>query len=146
MANVTMALMLVLAVNVFLYLGQAAILEINPDAPLFFNREGTVLQEFDKNNGVGDPILDTESTTDQLPSTEGSVSPTTGNFFTDMFSSIKNWFAKKTGISYLLAIVSAPYNILKTMHLPNSFVFAIGTLWYVLTLFLIVAFFWGRDV
>lgn len=145
MGNLTTAMVFVLALNVLMFLTQASVQAINPEANIFFTCEGHMLDEFDKNSGSGEPVLDTENTYNNLPSGEGSVSPTTGNFFTDVFSSAKNWFAKKTGLSYLAGIVSAPYNMLKAMGLPNAFSFAMGTLWYALTFFLIVGFILGRD-
>lgn len=145
MTNLTVALVFVLTLNMLMFLSQATILNINPDAPQFWSNKGTLFETLDKNKGVGDPVLDTDKSTEILPSGESSISPTTGNLFTDIFTSIKSWFAKNTGISYLTSIISAPYNILKAMNLPNSFVFAIGTLWYGITVFLIVAFFWGRE-
>lgn len=146
MGNLTTALVFVMALNVFMYLAQASILELNPDsAVLFFSGEGHLITEFDKNLGAGEPVLDTESTYDNLPSPAKDVSPTTGNIFSDMFTSIKDWFAQSSGLRYLAGIVSAPYNMLKAMGLPNSFTFAIGTLWYGITLFLIIAFTLGRD-
>jgi len=145
MGNLTTALSFVLILNVLMFLVQAAILDLNPDATNFFTNEGTLLSNFDANNNNGTYVLDTEGVADHLPTAEGSVSPTTGNLFTDMFSSMKTWFAETTGLSYLMGIVSAPYNLLKSMNLPNAFVFAIGSLWYALTLFLLIAFFWGRD-
>src|SRR4030042_1674714 len=145
MGNLTVALVFVLTLNVLLYLGQVASYSLNPESsPVFFTNKGTMLETFDKNAGEGTPTLDTEQTTNVLPSTEGSVSPTTGNFYTDTFSSIKGWFAQKTGIAYIFGILSAPYNVLKSMNLPNEFSYAVGTLWYGTTLFLIIAFFWGR--
>lgn len=145
MGNLTIALVFVLVLNVLMFLTQATILDINPDSNVFWTNKGTLMENFDKTNGAGDPVLDTDKATSELPSGEGSVSPTTGNLFTDTFSSIKGWFARATGISYILGIVSAPYNIIKAMGLPNSFAYAIGTLWYGITFFLIIAFFWGRD-
>lgn len=145
MGNLTVALMFVLILNVFMFLGQASILELNPGAGTFFTNEGQLLDEFDKNSGTGEPVLDTDGTYSNLPSGEGDVSPTTGNFFTDVFKSTKSWLGKKTGLAYLFGIVSAPYNLLKAIGLPNSFTFAIGSLWYGITFFLIVAFIIGRD-
>lgn len=145
MSNLTTALVFVMALNVIMMLSQVAILDINPDATMFFTQEETILSQFDKNKGVGDPILDTNGTVGRLPSSVGSVSATTGNLFTDTFTSIKTWIGQKTGLTYLFAIVSAPYNFLKAIHLPNAFSFAIGTLWYAVTLFLLISFIFGRD-
>jgi len=146
MGNLTIALVFVMSLNVLMFLGQAAVYDLNPaTAPTFWTNEGTLLENFDASGGVGEPVIDTQETINELPAGEGSVSPTTGNLFTDTFSSIKRWVARSTGLAYLFGIVSAPYNILKSMGLPNDFVYAMGTLWYGITLFLVIAFFWGKD-
>lgn len=145
MGNLTIALIFVVVLNVLMFLTQAAILDLNPEAPTFYTNNGTILASLDANDNSGVYVLDTDNIADQLPTAEGSVSPTTGNLFTDTFSSIRTWLAKKTGLAYLFQIVSAPYNMLKAMNLPNAFVYALGTLWYVITLFLLIAFLLGRD-
>lgn len=147
MGNLTINMVFVLTVNVLMFLGQIAVYNLNPEsAPNYYSNKGTVLENFDKNRGIGEPVLDTDNAINELPSGEGSVSPTTGNFFTDTFSSIGSWFKQKTGLAYLFGIISAPYNMLKSMNLPNPYCYAIGTLWYGLTLFFVIAFFWGRDI
>jgi hypothetical protein len=138
MGNLTTALTFVLILNV---LTQAAVIEVNPEANVFFTNEGTMLSNFDAGNNT----LNVDNIANDLPTGQGSVSPTTGNLFTDVFSSAKTWLAKKTGLSYLTGILSAPYNMLSAMNLPRAFTFAVGTMWYALTLFLIIAFIWGRD-
>lgn len=145
MGNLTVAAMFVIVLNVFMFLGQVAVLELNEDAGMYFTNEGTLLDNFDSNSGEGEPVLDTGGTIDSLPSGAESVSPTTGNVFTDTFSSIKDWMLKSTGLAYLFSILAAPYNILKSMNLPNNFVYAMGTLWYAITFILVLAFIFGRD-
>ena len=142
MGNLTIALVFVITLNVLMFLVQAATLDINPDAPNFFTNEGTMLDRFD----AGGNILDTGSISTQIPQNEVNINPTTGNLFTDTFSSMKKWFGESTGVNYIFSILAAPYNMVKSINLPNAFTFAIGTLWYAITLFLIVAFIWGRDV
>lgn len=147
MGNATISLVFVLTLNVFLFLSQVAIIEMNPDGTIFFNCEGSMLQTFDKNNCQStNYILDDSDITGELPQSEGAISPTTGNFFTDVVSSIKDWFTTLPGINYMYAMLSAPYNLLKNMGAPAALSFALGTLWYGITFFLLVAFFWGgRD-
>ncbi len=145
MGNLTVALVFVLTLNTLMFLAQASTLDLNPDGPVFYTNEGTLLNHFDKNEGEGDPVIDTDQLTEDLPAGEGSVSPTTGNLFTDTFSSIKRWFSQSKGVRYITGIISAPYDLLKSMGLPNEFSFAIGSLWYGITFFLVVAFFWGRE-
>ena len=146
MGNLTIALVFVMTLNVLMFMSQVAILDLNPEAsPYFWTNKGTMLENFDKTGGSGDAVLNTDLVTEDLPAGDGSVSPTTGNIFTDVFNSIKGWFGRSTGLAYITGIVSAPYNVLKSMNLPNEFVFAMGTLWYGITFFLVVAFFWGRE-
>ncbi len=145
MGNLTTALIFVMVLNVFMFLTQATISDLNPDANQIWTNEDQLLDDFDKNSGVGDPVLDTENTYNNLPGGAGQISPTTGNWYTDIFTSIKKWIGDKTGLNYMLQIVSAPYNLLKAINLPVGFSFAIGTLWYAVTLFLIISFIFGRD-
>lgn len=145
MSNLTVALVFVLSVNAILFMAQASVMDLNPDSDGFYNADGTLISNFAKDNDVDNPIIDTDEITANLPEAEGSLSPETGNFFTDSFSSIRRWFTSLPGINYIYGITMAPYNMLKAMNLPGAFVFGIGSLWYGITLFLIVAFFWGKE-
>ena len=145
MSNLTTGLVFVLLLNVLMFLAQATMVSIEPTND-HFNFEGSLLDNFDVGTNNSNRVLDTSDLNNLLPEGEGSVSPTTGNIFTDIFSSTRSWFADKLGLNYLYGIVSAPYNFLKITNLPNAFVFAIGTMWYALTFFLIVAFIFGRDI
>lgn len=144
MSNLTVALVFVLTVNALLFLAQATITDLNPGAT-FYNSEGSLINNFAKGDDLANPQLDTQKTTEALPDAEGSISPDTGNFFTDTFSSIKRWFTSVPGVNYMYGIVTAPYNMIALMGLPQAFRFAIGSLWYGITIFLIVAFFWGKE-
>lgn len=145
MGNLTTALSFVMILNVLMWFGQLSMIELNPDSTVYYHCEGTLLENFDKNNCVGTPELDESDLGSVLPSAEENISPETGNIFTDMFSSIKDWFSDITGLKYLYSILKAPYNILKAMHLPAEIAFGLGSIWYAVTLFLVIAFFWGRD-
>ena len=134
------ALLIVLCMNLVLWFGQIAVLEINPDSSNFFDVEGTLLDKYrgDNNTISGDLV-------DQLPSSESSVSVETGNIFTDLFTTIKNWFLDSTGLSYLFNVLSAPISFLKAIQVPPLFAYALGSLWYILTFFLFVAFMRGDS-
>lgn len=141
MGNLTIGAIFVLSLNVLLFLSQASIMNINPEGTNFYTHNGTILASFEK----GDNILDTESSLDALPENQGAVTVEGGNIFTDVVASIKGWVAEKTGLRYVYNILSAPYNMLKMMGLPNAFVFAIGTLWYGVTLISVILVIWGRN-
>lgn len=140
------ALAIVLGINIMMFLAQAAILDLDSDAGVFYNCEGTILAEFEKGNCESDAYLLTDDDpSNNFPSGATSVNPDTGNIFTDGFSGIKGWLFESTGLSYVVAILSAPSSILKAMGLPSAFSFAVGALWYGLTFLLIIAFAFGRD-
>jgi len=146
MGNTAIALSFVMFVNLLMFLGQAATLELNEDNPNeFYDYEGNLLSEFDSNNNQSNPIMDQSNYDESLPGGESGIEISDGNILTDTFTSIKDWLEKKLGLTYLKQILSAPYTILMSMHLPQAFVYAIGSLWYGVTLFLVVSFIWGRE-
>lgn len=145
MANLTMALMVVLSINVILFLGQASIIEINEDATVFYNPQDSLLCNFEAGNCNSSAyVLETSEADKLLPDKVTSVSDE-GNIFTDIFGSIKQWFLDKTGLAYLIDLLKAPNNFLNAIGLPGAFSFALSAMWYGLTLFLVIAFIWGRS-
>lgn len=144
-SNITMALIFVMTLNCLLWLSQVAIIDLNPSGTEFFHCDGSMLNSFGECGANSNYINETQIT-NQLPSLEGSVSATTGNLFTDLFTATKGWLLNVPGINYMVGMVKAPYVILKSLNLPEAFVYTIGTLWYAITLFLLVAFILGRDV
>ena len=139
-SSISQALTIVLAINLLLWFGQIAVSELNPESSQFFDKEGSLVNNYDKGNYTLE-----ENPINDLPDSESSVSVTTGNIFTDLFSTMKNWFLKTTGLSYILNILSAPMSFLRALHLPSEFAFGLGAMWYGLTLFLVIAFIRGDN-
>jgi len=147
MTNLTSALIIVLAINMMLFLGQYAVLEMNSEASMVYDCGGGMVGNFDQNAcSSGVYVLADNDPLNDLPDVASSVSPETGAVYTDAYTGVKGWLVETTGLGYLIEILSAPSNLLKSI-LPSApaFVFAIGFLWYGITLFLIVAFLFGRD-
>lgn len=146
MSNLTNALIIVLCINLMLFFGQIAVTAINPEGPQFFNCEGSLIGSVEQGGCTGSTyILDDTDPANRLPSGETSVSPETGNIFTDAFTAAKTWMLDSLGLSYVVNILSAPMNILEAIGLPQAFAFGVGAMWYLMTLFLLVAFLIGRD-
>lgn len=141
MGNFTQAFLIVIGINVMLWLGQFAMLEVNPTATNFLDEKGNLFGKVDSGNYE----LNETDPYGMLPKGKSAIDPDTGNIFTDIFNSIKDWFADNTGARYLIAIISAPYNFLKAMHLPQEFVFVVGTMWYLVTILIGILMIWGRD-
>lgn len=142
--KVSTALAVVLAVNVMLFLGQLGVSaiaqdELNNTGSIFYTYDGSLMSDFD----TGSNYTLNQDIASKLPDNEGSISPETGSFFTDMFSTMKNWFLETTGFKYVFAIVNAVPNFLKIIIPIQEVSFALGFFWHVLTLFLVVSFIRG---
>jgi len=145
MSNLTYALVIMLSLNAILILGQASVLGINEDASLIYHCNGTMLGELSTGCDDGTYILSDGESTTQLPSASSSVNAETGVSYTDSITTSRSWLLESTGLGYVVNLLSAPYNIIKSLGLPEIFAFAIGGLWYGVTLFLLVAFILGRN-
>jgi hypothetical protein len=141
MSKVAMSLLVVLSINLFLFFGQVAMQDINPGTSnVIFNASTSFLNSRD----AGGYVLN-ESVSDMLPEAGATVDYTKSNAFTDFFSSIRNFFSTVgSGFKYLFAMVNAVPNFLKSLDfLPGAFVFGLGALWQIYTVFLIASFMWG---
>jgi len=142
-------LVVILAIDLIMFFGQLAMLEVNPDAPVLYNYDGSRLSEFDKGNYT---TLDVNDALADMPEAATSVSTeedSSGNWLTDGFKTVKEWVsggasAVGSGAKYIFSILGGPTTYLSSLNLPREFVFAIGALWYALTIFLFVAFMLGR--
>jgi len=147
MSNLSKQLVVVLGVNMMLFLGQIAVINMASDNDWPSPSIGYSSSLLDRYGG-GNYTLSEENPTDLLPSSEGGVETESGgvfSFITDSFNRVKTWFIRTLGIDYLLDILRAPYSFILAIKAPIEVAYAIGTLWYGYTLVLIVAFIFQRD-
>lgn len=142
--NLTLATIFIVVVNVLMWFCQIAMLDINPDGSVCYNLEGSVIDNSITRSGnysvVDNDIIN------QLPTSAGTITPSSStSAFTDIFNNILTWMKSAPGIKYVYGVVAAPYNILKCTNLPASFIVGVGTLWYLVTFLVLVAFIWGRE-
>ena len=143
MTNMTVATIFVVALNVLMFLCSTAMVNLNPDGPVCYNVEGSLIGETMESQG-NLSVSETDAL-DDLPGSQGTVTIGDAIGFTDIFNNILGWFKSAPGVRYVYGVVSAPYNVFKCMGLPAEFVVAIGTLWYMVSLLILVAFLWGRE-
>lgn len=144
MGNLTIATTFIVILNVLMWFTSIAIIDINPTGTACYNLDGTIIDN--SVTQTGDYYVVDNDAIDQLPNSQNpTVSTGSTNIFTDIFNNILTWFKSAPGLKYIYGVISAPYNILKCMNLPNQFVAGIGTLWYLVTFLILVAFMWGRD-
>jgi hypothetical protein len=90
MEGTTKLLLIMISINIFLWLLQGAIVDINPeDSTVFFNETNSPVGHYITAGGYGN------FSSDVMPELSTGVTPDRGNFFTDTTSSIKNWFQEK---------------------------------------------------
>lgn len=144
MGNLTIATAFVVIMNVMMWMAQVAIIDMNPDGPTMYSTDGSIIDESIKGSGNGTILKDT--VIEDLPSSAGTVATgESGGFFTDIFNNILSWMKSAPGIRHIYGVVSAPYNVLKAMNLPTEFVVGIGTIWYLISLTVVLSFLWGRE-
>ena len=148
--NLTGGLILMLSIQAVLMIAQAAILA--PEAAggyggtaEVYNCTGTLLASFDENqcaSGTTPTLLASNNPASLLPENPAQDN----NLFTDVFTSIKNFFTNTLGLKYFSALLSAPANIINLI-IPDDLAvigWSLEAIWYGTMAMLIVAFFWGR--
>jgi len=145
--KIALALGMMLAINVFLFLGQVGVEQIAqemgiPAGTTLYKYDGSMLQAQDTGNYNLTVATDLE-----LPDSGTSINPDNNNWFVDAIGSLKSWFTKVgKGLTYFDNLVNAVPNFLKSIGLPNEVSFALGFFWKALILFLVVMLVWGRTL
>lgn len=142
MGNMEIITVFIVALNVLMWITGLAMLDANPSGTICYNVEGTVLANTQV--GTGNYTVVDNNIIGDLPESQEAISTGTTNIFTDVFNNILGWFKSAPGIKYIYGVIAAPYNILKCMNLPNAFIAAVGTLWYLISLLVLIAFIGGR--
>ena len=146
MGNLTNALIFVMCINMVLFLGQASSLEMGQSDNSFYDCSNSLMNNLSTGCKNANLTLSDTVAQNTLTNTGTSVfGVDTGNPVIDLFTTIKNFLLDTIGLGYLFEILKAPYNFLKLMGLPEILRFAIGTMWYGITFFLIVAWLKGGD-
>jgi hypothetical protein len=138
MAKITImaALIFALLVDVFAFSFQLGVADLGGSSQ-YYNYDESILSQYD----AGNYTLQEFNSSD-LPSSASGVT-TGGEFFTDTFQSLKNWFLETTGLKYAVGMVTAVPNFIKSMGLAPELAYMLGAVWHAITLFLIVAFLRG---
>lgn len=144
MGNLEILTFFIVGLNIFMFLTGMAMTDVNPSGSICYNVEGTVIDNTQLSSG-NYTVLDNDVVGD-LPEAQGTITTDSGtNFFVDIFNNILSWFKSAPGLKYVYGVVASPYNILKCLNMPSSFIVAIGTLWYLVSLLVLIAFITGRT-
>jgi hypothetical protein len=139
--EIAVAIMIIL--DVILFLTQTAVINVAAEEkvayPVFYTYKDSVLYSYDEGN-----YTLTNDISKDLPSAQGAVLPDSGSFFSDLFSSMKNWFLDFPGVKYVVSAITAVPNTLKMMGLPAEVSFALGAIWHVITFVLLIMWLFNR--
>ena len=142
--NLTMALLLVLSLNVIMFFVSSGLIEAGYAYANPFDPKDNFLNKFNAGNTTSYAVP-SENATNLFPDTQAvGIDPEDNNVYTDVFTSIRSWFLYKTGIGWLLGILQAPAVILTAIGLSPATAWAITALWYAITLLFIVSYIFGR--
>jgi hypothetical protein len=140
--KLAMALIIMLVLDVIFFLTNTAMVDINPAGSTLYDYDSSFISDYDIGNYT---LQDVEGGRSILPEGTASVSTETGNVFTDTFKTSSNWIQTAgKGLNYLTEFLGGPTTILRDINAPREVTFSIGALWYILTLFFIIAFILGR--
>jgi len=142
------ALVIALSINVMLMMAQISIDNINPDNEnTFFNWKDSTIGSLDKGNfnldsTAGREIPEATSTSSGFFKTV--LGEEAAEAFTDFFKTIGNWFKTNPIGRLTYGTLTAVPNYLKLVF-PPDIAFMLGSIWHLLTGFLLVQVMFGRD-
>jgi hypothetical protein len=129
---------IMLAMNIGLAMFQGAVIEVNPSGSQFFNVSESPYNNYVQNNTL---IVDDSF----LPTDDSVEGDTSGNLFTDTYAKIKSWTQQKLApLGFLANIFKQPYGFLDDLNVPKDIALAVGVLWYMLALIIVVSWWMGR--
>ena len=147
--TITTAMIFVWMLNVMMIISQLAINDMSTNELTsgnlqFINCSGTIIKAYSTADcsDISGPFG--KNISSELPG--GSV-PNSGFFIVDWITSASSWVGKQ--INTFTQVLGAPYTMIKSIPIFQTEQFApfatvIGTLWWAISFFLIVAFIFGR--
>lgn len=134
------------ALSMLFALSQLAIDKINPGGNnTFYNPEGSPICKA-MVGGCESGTYNPKQFSDQdVGTAETTVDPDSGNIFTDVFNTIKNWALRNPISSAVFYIVTGPYTFLYSTGLPQEAAAIVAGLFYAIGILLIMNYFAGRG-
>lgn len=140
--NLLYMFIVAIAIQMMLAIGQTSAADLNPGSPNFFNPENSLLCQFDAANCQSNITPDTAGFGNRIPSTQSSVSATTGNTFTDATTFLIGWVFG--ALALVVNFLSVPFTVVSLLGLPSYVAGFIGLMWYGVLFLLFISYFGGR--
>lgn len=137
MNDFTYAWLVVASISLVFFLSSLATAAENPEGLQYMNGTNIINRHYvDGNFDDSQPHLD-------LP--DASTGDSSSNDFTDQYKVSQSWFGSLAGDNYLGDALSMPFNILKTMGLPDAVANAFGAFWWGILVLLTVVMILGKE-
>jgi hypothetical protein len=147
MANgtITTALIFVWMLNILMIFSQLAIDDMSNNSGMkYINCSGTIIHSYSTADcsSVSGPFA--KNLSSELP---GGAVPNSGFFMVDWITSATSWIGKQ--IDTFTQVLNTPYNMLMSIPIFQTAQFApfaviIGSMWWAISFFLIIAWIFGR--
>lgn len=142
-------LLVVLFIDAFLFLGQLAVVNMNPNSHTLDAFDSHLVKQFEKNGTTYELAnADSNSLETMFPGSQEQVGSSNSGAFADIWNTVRSWIFTNTPLGVILQIIGAPYFFLKAI-LPGveyqAVVFTIGAVWYAFSAFAVIAWALGRE-
>jgi len=143
MGNMTYGLVITLFLNLLMIITQFSMINLaGADASTVYHCDSIVANIY--GNGCTG-ITNTSNIEGHLPGRSEETSPTTGFSIIDVFSSILNWMLGVPGLKYVYIFVASPGNTIAMLNLPSPIGVLLGSFWYAMSIWFIIAFLKGTG-
>ncbi|RKZ03351.1 hypothetical protein DRQ25_17850 [Candidatus Fermentibacteria bacterium] len=137
--NLTNILLIVIGLNFLMFVVGQGLIEVGGYDP--FSLDQNLLQQYNQNGTYTLP----SDVADQLPSGEATtISVDTGLSYTDTFTANKVWWLRVPGLGFVASVLSGPALLLGLAHFPPALAWAVASMWYIISLFVLVGYIIGR--
>ena len=143
MGNMTTLGLIVLCMNGLLWMSQLSMTGINPESNTFYSGQGGIIESRTLTDNQGNIQMDDSKTASDLPSGGTDVEADSGFFIIDIFGKIISWIGNAA--NFLSGMLKAPYNFLKLLDMPSGYTAIFGTIWYLISLIILVSWIFGRS-
>lgn len=137
MNDFTYAWLIMASITLVMFLAQAAIAEENPEGQVYLNGTNPISRYY-----TGGEFDDSDPRSN-LPNAGSGESAQ--NDYTDEYRVTQSWFGNAIGNNYVGDALSMPFNIMKSMGLPNTVANIFGAFWFGLLILITALMILGKE-
>jgi len=125
------------SITLVMFLVQAAVAAENPDGPIYLNNTDVITRNMDRLGDIN------KTHYEDLP--DAATGQSGQNDFTDEYKVTQSWLGSWAGNNYIGDVLDMPYNLFKSMGLPEVVCNGFGSFWWGFAILLLVAMILGKE-